>query len=342
MGKVYFLPLKDPSKEELREAGERISELFKEKFKADDNLAIKLHFGEEGSNIYLNPNFVKLVYEEVSENSNETVLVDCNVLYKGKRSVAETHKEVAREHGFGFAPILIADGEKGEDEMEVDIEGKHFDKVKIGGKMGNFDSLVAISHLTGHGAAGFGGALKNVGMGLGSKAGKLEMHKAFDLEIDSNECVVCGKCVSECPAGAIELKADHAKIDHDKCIGCGRCISVCPQGAVKIPWSASSSKELQEKIVEYAKGVVKDRKTVFVSVLLDITSDCDCIGKEKEKMIEDIGILISNDIVSIDAASLDLIGEENLDKEKSDPEIQVKYAEEIGLGEMDYELVEID
>ena len=168
MSKVYFL--KKQNMGSLEQVGQTIFKLFAVLFDNDDKVAIKVHFGERQSNTYLSPVFVEAIYDQLKSRVSGAALVDCNVLYKGKRAIGSTHKEQAKANGFDFAPILILDGEKGEKEIRLPIEqGKHFKEVKIGSLLVDFNSLLAISHFTGHGLTGFGGAIKNVGMGLGNK-----------------------------------------------------------------------------------------------------------------------------------------------------------------------------
>ncbi|MFP4116323.1 MAG: DUF362 domain-containing protein [Candidatus Aenigmatarchaeota archaeon] len=338
MSEVYFLET-DQDSLDLKELRSKIDR-FLDFFDSEDRVALKMHFGERKSDTHLDPELVRTVYDSLESKVENCVLMDCTVLYKSPRAIGSKHKQVAKDNGFGFAPIIIADGEKGEKEMEVEIDGNIFDRVKLGKELENYDSLLSVAHFTGHDANGIGGALKNIGMGLGSKAGKMEMHKAFKLEIDKEKCVGCKTCIENCPAEAIVLKRGKADIDQEECIGCGSCIAVCPQSAVKIPWSEGSSEELQRRIDEYAKGVLKGRKSFFINVLFDITPDCDCVNRKQNKIVEDKGILISDDPVAIDQASLDLVGEKNL-KSDLDPTVQIKYAEEIGLGEREYELKRI-
>lgn len=342
MSEVYFLKINKRTSKTLTKAGEKISKVFSDFFSPKDKVAIKLHFGERGSKTYLNPILVRAIYENLKKQVKKAVLTDCTVLYKSERSLGSSHKKLALDHGFGFAPILIADGENGDKETKIRINQKHFKEIKIGAGIKDFNALLAITHFTGHMSAGFGGALKNVGMGLGSKAGKLAMHQAFRLIINPKICRGCGTCQRRCPGQAITLKDGKAQIDYKKCLGCGMCISVCPFGAVGIPFPSSSSKDLQERVVEYVFGILKNRKAFFLNVLLNVTKRCDCFREEVQKpMVSDIGILASEDIVAIDQASLDLIGREKFQEVGIDPTIQIKYAQKLGLGERKYKLIEI-
>jgi len=344
VSKVYFLKIKDKKEDILTEAGEKIFKVFADYFIAQDRVAVKVHFGERGSSTYLNPILTEAIYNSLKSKVKKAALVDCSVLYKGERSFAAGHKKLALEHGFGFAPIVIADGERGDEEIKVRIDQKHFKEVKIGAAMKDFNAVLCLSHFTGHGLTGFGACLKNIGMGLGSKAGKLAMHhKTFNLEIDADLCRGCEICKNECPANAISIKQGKAHIDQQKCIGCGKCLCVCPVQAVSMPFGNTSSKELQERIVEYALGALQGKKSLFFNVLLDITPQCDCMRNVKQKaIVPDIGILVSQDIVAIEQAGMDLIGEKHFHASGIDPNRQIDYAEQIGLGEKKYELVEIN
>ncbi len=343
MSDVYFLKIKKQDPETLGEAGEKISKIFSSFFNKNDKVAIKVHFGERGSKTYLSPILVKAIYNRLQAQVEKAVLTDCTVLYKGERSLGSSHKKLALDQGFGFAPILIADGEKGEEEIKITINQKHFKEIKVGAGIKDFNAILAISHFTGHLVAGFGAAIKNVGMGLGSKGGKMAMHQAFRLKINPETCRGCQGCQKECSAGAIFMENNKAQIDYQKCIGCGICISICPFGAVEIPFGVVSSKELQERIAEYAFGILKEKKAFFINVWLNITPRCDCMkGDVQKPMMPDIGILASKDIVAVDQASLDLTGKEKFQKGEIDPSCQINYAEKLGLGERKYKLVEIE
>ena len=344
MSIVYFFE-SDSESFDPKELADVLEPLFGEL--SDGKTALKLHFGERKGDTYLKPRWVEPIYNSLDRKSKECVLLECTVLYKSPRAFASTHKEVARENGFTFAPIVIADGERGNDETEVEIEGEIFDRVKLGSSLDNYDSLVVLTHFTGHLGSGFGGALKNIGMGLGSKAGKMEMHGNFDLKISSNKCVACGECVDHCPEEAISIfskgfptNSKTASIDKEKCVGCGSCIAVCPEEAVKIPWASRSRRGLQERISEYAKGVVKNRNTLFVNFLLNITKKCDCVNKKQEPFTDDIGVLVSEDPVAVDQASIDIIGKSKfmISEMMVSPDRQLKHAEKIELGEREYEI----
>ncbi len=339
MSKVYLLRT-DKESIDLESDIEKLFDIFSDYLPFQKKTAIKLHFGERESDTHLDSKLVEAVYEKIDEESAETSLMDCNVLYNSDRALGSTHLEVAKDNGFDFAPIDIGDGEKGEDEMIVPIGLNHFEEARLGKSLEDYDFLFVLSHLTGHNPAGFGGSFKNIGMGLGSKSGKLEMHQAFNLEIESEDCIACGRCVQECPVDAISIKSGSAGIDQDECIGCGACIAVCPEDAIVIPWEDSSAEDLQERIVEYAYAVLQEMDTYFMNVLMDITPECDCIDEKQTPVMDDVGILISDDIVSIDQASLDLTEYEKFDAD-TDPYIQPRYGESLGMGERDYDLIEL-
>jgi uncharacterized Fe-S center protein len=235
--------------------------------------------------------------------------------------------------------IDILDGENGE--QFVEING-----CKIGAGIKKYDSLIALSHFKGHMAAGFGGAIKNIGMGLGSRAGKLHMHSEIMPQIIDNKCIGCGICVENCNAGAIEIVDKVAKIDQSRCEGCAMCIAVCPKGAASVPWQGGTHDYLQEKIAQYAGAVLSlFPEAIFINVLEKITEQCDCMGVAQEPMMADIGILYSTDIVAADKAGLDLankFSEGKFDKiNQVNKDNQIKFAENLGLGQSASELIEL-
>lgn len=300
-------------------------------------VAIKLHFGEKGCTTFLNPEIARKVYKKVESFGKKATLIECNVLYRGSRTNSTEHIKTAREHGFVNMDIDILDGEMGDESIEIN-------GCKIGRGIKKYDSIIVLSHFKGHNMAGFGGALKNSGMGLGSRAGKLHMHSTISPSI-SSKCIGCGTCVENCDVKAISIENGKAKINPDKCIGCAMCIAVCPEKAVSIPWQSESSSGLQKKIAEYSKAVLSlFNKTIFINVLENITSDCDCMGSKQVPAIENIGILAGSDIVSVEQASLDLANKQGFSKIQKHigKQEQIDYAEKIGLGSKKYELVELD
>ncbi|MBC7344639.1 MAG: DUF362 domain-containing protein, partial [Clostridia bacterium] len=248
-------------------------------------------------------------------------------------------------------------GLTGRDFVPVEISGKHFKEVKIASAIYHADCILAVSHFKGHEATGFGGALKNVGMGTGSRAGKQMMHSDVLPKVTGEKCRGCQKCLRWCPAQAIEIVDGKASINPDLCLGCGECTVTCPHEAIKIRWR-TTPESLQEKIVEFAWGALKDKKEkcAFINFVTGVTPFCDCTGWSDYPLVGDIGILASRDPVAVDQASYDLVLKESglpgsrlgdkigeADKFKAvhniDGTIQLKYAEEIGLGSREYDLI---
>jgi len=302
------------------------------------NVAIKVHFGEEGNQNFLDPQLI----QELTTKLN-AILVETNVLYVSKRRYTESHIQLAKDHGFDFAPIDILDSEG---ETIIPVKSKNFTEVKVGSHLDNYDSLIMFSHFKGHGMAGFGGAIKNVSMGLASIAGKMAMHASAIPLYAPSRCTSCGNCVKECPGGAITI--DPLVIDPEKCIGCGICIGVCPTGAFGVPWGSTDRNVFLERLVEYTQGIVKDRNVIYINVLANISPDCDCDRYAKKPFMDDIGILASNDIVAIEKASHDLVDKAHncddtfLKENSKSGKQQIEYAYELGLGNKNYELVDID
>ena len=321
---------------------------FMNKIKSNEKVILKVHFGEKGNTRFVSPEYVKVIADLVSERkgcSEGIFISDCNTLYKGMRSTGANHKNLAEEHGFSMGyPRVIGDGELGDEEYKVEIGKKHFKDVFIGRFYKDADVIIAISHFKGHGLTGYGGAVKNLGMGMGSRRGKLAMHSKVLPEINQSKCSGCGKCVEICDVNAVQLTEGKAIIDTNKCIGCAMCINVCPTGAAAVPWGGATSKEVIERTAEYALGAVKGKKIICINFINNITKECDCFS-DTEIIAEDIGITASEDPVSIDKASFDLVVKQNgkdVFKEVNGVESShiVEYAEGIGLGEAKYELVE--
>lgn len=325
--------------------------------KDGDIVGIKVHFGEEGNTGFIPPYFVRPVVDEIYEAGGKPLLFDTNTLYRGERSNARDHLLLAMRHGFTFevvnAPVVIADGLKGKDQVEVEIKGKHFKTVRLGSLIKQLDSCIVISHVKGHSTAGFGGAIKNISMGFASRSGKQQMHSDVKPSVLKEKCIGCGTCIEWCPASAITLNAEgKAYIDSSICIGCGECRVTCPEEAIDISWETTPYL-LQEKMAEYALGAISllDGRIGFINFLINITPDCDCWEWSASYLVADIGVASSLDPVALDKASVDLINEEWRKKGGKDiwkdlyPQIdwtvQLRHAEEIGVGSTNYNIINL-
>jgi uncharacterized Fe-S center protein len=321
--------------------------------KIDENafVALKIHFGEKGNTGYIKPDWLEKMVRRLSQKTDRAYFTDTNTLYVGHRSNAVDYARLAGQHGFTLEktglPVHIADGLIGEDDEDVPVNLKRVKSAKIAAGILHADFLICLSHLTGHVQTGIGAALKNLGMGCASRAGKLEQHAEVNPRISAKYCRNCGLCLDYCPAGAIIQKDGSAVILNEKCIGCGECLVVCKVGAVKMRWGEDSAR-LQEKMAEYAFAVWNHfrGKIGFLNVLLKITKDCDCMAKDQPQVVEDIGILASVDPVAIDKASAELAierGRKDVFRAGYDVDwmLQLKHGATIGLGSLEYELIRL-
>lgn len=326
--------------------------------------AIKIHFGEPGNLAFLRPNYAKVLVDIIKGKGGKVFLTDCNTLYVGRRKNALDHLEAAYENGYSpFSTgchIIIADGLKGTDEVLVPIDGEYVKEAKIGRAVMDADIFISLSHFKGHEATGFGGTLKNIGMGCGSRAGKMEMHSSGKPFVEASVCVGCGACMRNCAHGAIAITGRKAAINHDKCVGCGRCIGACPVDAV-CPASDEANDILDKKIAEYSYAVIKDKPNFHVSLIIDVSPCCDCHSENDLPIIPDVGMLASFDPVALDLACADLCNKQPvvpgsaLD-EKHAPagsdhfdanypvtnwRVCIEHAVKLGLGKDEYELIEM-
>lgn len=364
---VYFAPLRATNPDESKAS--RVRKLFEaagfeDWIQKGDLTAIKLHFGERGCDTYVSPVFVRQVVDKVKEGGGRPFLTDTSTLYGGSRQNAVGHLTTAIEHGFdrsvAGAPLIIADGLLGGNFVEVDINKKHFQRAKIAGDVVAADSMIVVSHFKGHSMAGFGGSIKNLGMGCAPPLGKADQHFASKPTVAEEKCKGCGRCVRVCPKSAAVLEGGKAWIDPEKCVGCGACLAACPEGAADLDWDKMPG--FIERIVEYAFGAVsgKDGRVGFINFVIDVTPECDCLPWSDAPIVPDVGILASKDPVAIDAASRDLVNaqhgittsalqthhEKGEDKfrglwPKVDGSHQISYGEKIGLGSSRYRLIEI-
>lgn len=333
---------------------------FQDKF-----AAIKIHFGEPGNLAYLRPNYAKVMADLVKELGGKPFLTDCNTLYVGRRKNALDHLDAAYENGFNpFATgchCIIADGLKGTDETLVPIDGDYVKAAKIGTAIMDADILLTLTHFKGHEETGFGGTLKNIGMGCGSRAGKMEMHYDGKPVIDQASCIGCHQCAKICGQDAIFYTDDNkASINYDRCVGCGRCIGACNVDAIS-PDNGSANDLLNKKIAEYAYAVVKDRPNFHVSLVIDVSPNCDCHDENDLPIIGDVGMFASFDPIALDQACADMankapiIPDSVLDHQPqhahdhfinnhpdTDWRVCLEHGEKLGMGSRAYDLIKID
>lgn len=370
--KVYFTNLRATPNMNLLQKLERLVKKagieqidFSGKF-----TAIKIHFGEPGNLAFLRPNYAKVIADIIKNRDGKVFLTDCNTLYVGRRKNALEHLDAAYENGYNplttGCQVIIGDGLKGTDEAYVPVTcGEYVREAKIGQAVMDADIIVSLNHFKGHELTGFGGALKNIGMGCGSRAGKMEMHSDGKPSVASEVCVGCGACSKICAHSAITVNDKKASIDHTNCAGCGRCIGTCHYNAITAAWDESND-ILNKKIAEYAWAVLHSRPHFHISLVIDVAPFCDCHSENDVPIIPDIGMFASFDPVALDIACADMANqapviagsylEEQLKNQdgrhgKHDhfkathPETNwlacVNHAEKIGLGKKTYELIEV-
>ena len=362
---VYFMDLRCSFKENLMEKLGRLMTAagLEEVIKERDLTAVKLHFGEMGNAAYIRPVFLRKIADKIRELGGSPFLTDANTLYAGTRSDSPSHLTTAILNGFDYAvvnaPLLIADGLRGKSESAVEVNLNRFDQVYIGKEIVEADALVSVAHFKGHELSGFGGTIKNLGMGCASRKGKLAQHSTVSPGIKRKKCIGCGECVDHCSQGALSVVDKKARLDSEKCIGCGECILICPQGAIQIKWDQSIP-VFMENMVEYTAGVLKgkEKKSLFLNFLTNISPACDCYDHNDAAIVQDLGVLAATDPVAIDKAAVDMVNRAagldhtclkdncgaGADKfmglyPKVDWRIQLDYAEKIGLGSREYNLV---
>ncbi len=344
------------AKDDITKVQKKIKNLFNKAGFTDlinkqDITAVKTHFGERGVNSYVHPEYIEPIIRKIKSCGAKPFLSDTNVLYKSERDNAIDHMSLAREHGFTpentGADIIIADGISGINEQEIEINKPLNQKVNIAQEYLTANSIVVVTHVTGHIATGIGATIKNMGMGMASRKGKLVQHSVSHPNIAASKCVQCGTCLNWCPEDAISMTDETAVINDDKCIGCGECLAVCRYGAVKFNWD-SSSELLQQQIVEHAYGIAKAKgdRMAYMTFLINMTKECDCMAHPDEYLVDDIGLLAGTDPVAIDQAVWDLTmtngkNINHLSYPTVNGEEQLKYGEKIELGSRKYKIVEV-
>ena len=349
ISKVYFLPVKDAeiSDEEISKLAGNLLEEFikKEEITLPSEMPLKVHFGERGNSSYIKSMCYNGIIDVLKKNNVTTCFAETSVLYGGSRFSKEKHIKLAHDHNFTQLPIVIADGNRGEETIEIPSKGKYFKNCSIAKALAEAQGVLVASHFKGHALAGFGGAIKQLSMGFASKGGKLAMHMGVKPQIFSPLCKACQKCVVRCNENAIERKGKKFKINHDKCVGCGACFSICPSYAV---WIFSfkgfinmllKKSTFKEKLGEYAAAAALDKKHIYVNFALNITAGCDCEPRPMRKCCQNIGIFISEDPVAIDKACWDLVAQHG---KKFKGFEQLQYAASLGAGNMEYTLLQVD
>jgi len=330
-----------------------------------DLTAVKLHFGEKGNHAFVRPVFIRRIVEEIKKVGGKPFLTDSSTLYPGERKEAVSALQCAIENGFAYAvvnaPLIMCDGIKGQNAVKVTVAGEILKSVSVGAEIVEADALVTISHFKCHELTGFGGALKNLGMGCSSRAGKMQQHSTVAPKVAEKFCNSCAICLKSCAHHAIAIIEGKANIDAAACVGCSRCITACQQKAINIQWNESSAL-VMKKMAEYASGAVsgKQGKTVFINFITQVSPACDCYGHADAPIVNDIGICASTDPVALDQACADLVNsaagnpntalanghEPGGDKFRGvypeiEWEVQLEHAQKMGIGSREYELVRI-
>ena len=351
MTEVYFADAEEIGPENTQV--DQITDLFPKisPVKKGDIVAIKIHPGEYGNTTYIRPVLVKTVVDLVKAAGGIPFVTDSTVLYKSKRFNAVEALETAATNGFTHAsmgvPIVCADGLRGNDSVTVKVDGTRLEDITVASAIANADSMIMISHCKGHPASGFGGAIKNLGMGCVDKEGKAKIHAPGIPEVNTEKCVACGKCIDYCPWDVISLENGKALIDKDKCKGETSCMAACKYNAIESPEDYFIP--LQEMLAEAAIGPVKalDSKIGYINWIFDLTPGCDCFNFSAPAFSKDVGILASNDPVAIDKASIDLINKKMHSESKKsiddvwgiNPVIHVKHAAKMDIGNLNYTLI---
>ena len=332
-------------------------------------VAIKMHFGELGNLSYLRPNYAKAVADVVKECGGKPFLTDCNTLYPGSRKNALEHLDCANINGFNTittgCQIIIGDGLRGTDDITVPVRnGEYCKEAYIGRAVMDADIFISLTHFKGHESTGFGGAIKNIGMGCGSRAGKMHQHNSGKPIVHDDLCSGCHRCAKECGSDAITYENGKAVINQDICKGCGRCIGVCAFDAIENQnWNANEI--LGRKMAEYSQAVCDGRPTFHISLVRDISPNCDCHGENDAPILPDVGIFASFDPVALDQACVDAclhatpMPNSQLSDNLADPHWHhhhdnfldsnpnvrwketLEHAEKIGLGTREYELIQM-
>jgi len=370
VSKVYFTNLRaTPSQNLLKKLDNLVIKAGIDKIDFHRKLvAIKIHFGEPGNLAYLRPNFAARIVKMLKAKEAIPFLTDCNTLYYGSRSNAPNHLEAAFENGYNplatGCPVIIGDGIKGTEYREIELNMEYCSTAKIGSAIVDSDIIISMNHFKGHEITGFGGAIKNLGMGCASVGGKLFLHSGSSPRIYENNCTGCRICEKYCAYSAIKVGEDKiAHIDYEKCVGCGQCVAVCQYDSARVVWQ-NSSETVCKRIAEYTYAVINDKPAFHINFIMNVSPDCDCFGFNDYPLVPDIGMAASFDPVALDQACVDLVktatalpgsrifqkqeysemkGEDKFQMAHPDTfwETGLEHGVKIGLGNTDYELINV-
>jgi uncharacterized Fe-S center protein len=350
--KVYFIAV--GGSDNIQTINHKLKQLIDESRIFDfiqkrQKVAVKMHFGEEGNTGFINPNHLGVICGEITNKGAAAFLTDTNTLYQGRRMNSTDHLKIAREHGFTKevtgAEVIIPDDTKEESVITKNIDQKLIKTARVARFFIEADGIVAVNHFKGHMLTGFGGALKNIGMGCATREGKLAQHCDVSPVIDRDKCIGCGACEKICPVNAIHIENSKSVINKSVCTGCANCIGVCPTWAMSVDLEAGQA--VQKKMVEYAWSLLKGRekRVGFINFAIKINKECDCWGMDNPRIADDVGIFASSDPVSIDKACFDLVNKSSgkdifkASHPDQDGMIQLEYAQNLDLGNLDYELI---
>lgn len=349
---VYFIELKSNDLGLRRIALSRLLNRVDvlAQYQKDEMVAVKLTIGDSACVYNVSPDLIKIIVAQIKLKNAKPFIFDTNVIYSGQRQNAIDHLSLAQNKGFSQtktgAPYIVADGLLGQDGKEFETGSRVINKIKAPSFIGLLDSLVVVSHVTGHIIAGYAGAIKNVAMGMVCRPTKLALHSSIKPHTIKDKCTMCKACILICPIGAIELKSGHVNINTDLCIGCGECLCACRFNAIFIDWHIDAD-IFAERLVDTAWFILsKFKNKFFINFAFDITTECDCISDKNEKMVSNnIGILASSDILALDKATMDLIDTHQgvLRKERPQGVFSKMFssAAEKGLGNLEYNLIKI-
>lgn len=337
-------------------------------FPEDELVPVKMHLGNPGAHHTIRPNFVRVVVDHLKKIKTKPFVTD------SVRLKAYDYLETANRMGYNAmslnAPVVIADGIFGFDSIKVKA-GRILKEIAVPSAIYDASCMMVLSHVKGHIDSSLGGAIKNLAMGCVTAVprgcnwkeggrGKMHFQMADLMSWHKDLCTFCGICVRTCPFDAISIKGKTFLVDERRCWRCGRCVRVCPEKALTIP---ISHEDFSLSLAEAAKAVLstfKRKRVYYVNFLFDIQPECDCMATSDTPVVQDQGILLSDDIVAVDQASLDLIAEaqplpqsaaEGVKIKKGsdilsaihgkDSKTQIKAGEKMGLGKSDYKLIEI-